>query len=194
MQSTLMLLFSASLLIWYFYKRYNLYKNEKKSEDFENRMENLGFTKSIVVFDFLSDFRKRMLIRGRYSHLWRVGIWFDYQKRVVALRTDGNTWKEIIIPFEKIQTVEINGKGYSKIRGAVIGPFINVGLKEISQGLQIRIVTGDMNTGTSSLYLILYDAKTHGGKLSESNDRYKSIEECARSIVDEIENIIRYTG
>ena len=169
-------------------------------QNFESRMNNRGFTKRIVVYDFLSDFTKEYHVKRNGFHWWTVGIWIDYRKQLVALRPDKDTWYEVDIPFNKIQSVEIIEDGYLKTIGGAIGyGAIAIGSaksKEISKELKVRIVTGDIN-GTQAYFLKLYDPEygtKYGVRLNKSHEDYKSIEECARSIVDEIENIIRYAG
>ena len=110
---------------------------------------------------------------------------------------DRDTYTETDISFDKIQSVEVIEDGYSKTTGRIVGyGAIVVGSaksKEFCQGLQIRIVTKNINTGTQAHFLKLYDPLP-GKKFNKSDISYKQIQECARSIVDEMENIIRYGG
>jgi len=57
---------------------------------------------------------------------------------------------------------------------------------------KFALLSGDINTGTRAYYLKLYEP-LYDTKLDKSSKKYRCIEECARSIVDEIENIIRHT-
>ena len=66
-------------------KAYNAEKKDKiegtaKLDDFESRMKDLGFTKKIVVYDFLSNSSKETVERYCCLHWWMVGIWLNYQK------------------------------------------------------------------------------------------------------------------
>ena len=169
-------------------------KGKELLQDFESRMNNQGFTRRVVVYDFLPEFTKNE-VENVFEHWWTVGIWIDYQKQLIALRLDRDTWDELVIPFGKIKSVEINEDGHTVTTtgGVVVGGFI-IGSgksKEISKGLQIRIVSGDIRSGTEAYYLHLWDPK-YGAELKKSDPNYKAIQECARSIVDEINNIIMY--
>ena len=171
-------------------------KGKELLQDFENRMIGSGFTKRIVVYDFLSE-RAKISVGEMFMHWWTVGLWLDYTKQIIAFRLGRDTWEEIIVPFNKIQSVEALEDGYAITTGGAIGygGFAVGGAKtkEISQGLQVRIVTGDIQTGTKAYFVNLYDPK-YGAKLNKSDPDYKAIQECARSIADEIGNIIRYTA
>ena len=177
-----------------FIYKFRMDKAKKINElfgDFERKMSNRGFTKRIVVYDFYSGSDKKL-----WQAEWTVGIWLNYQKKMVALRPDKDTWSEIDVPFDKIQSIEIVGDEYSKITGGSVGyggfAVGSAKSKEISKGLQVRLVSGDINTGTRAYYLKLYEP-LYDTKLDKSSKKYRCIEECARSIVDEIENIIRHT-
>jgi len=164
-------------------------------KDFENRMDSCGFVRRIVVYDFFPQNTKKN-VDNIYKHYWTVGIWFNYQKQLAALRLDKDTWNEIEVPFGKFQKVEVIEDGYSTATGGGVGyGGVVIGhakLKDFSKGLQIRIVVGDINAGTHAYILKLYESTFGTTRINKSTIEYKSIEECARSIVDEIENIIMY--
>ena len=199
-QILIFLIFSTLFIVVIFRFAFKTKKDEKTRknslQDFENRMIDRGFTKRLVVYDFLSDFRKRNLVRSGFTHGWTVGVWFNYKEKLIALRQDINNWKEIDIPFDKIRKVEVVEEGYSKISGGALGyGYVAIGSaksKDISKGLLIRIITGDISTGTQTYILKLHDPNFLG-KISKSSDLYKGIEECVRTIVDEIEYIINRT-
>ena len=161
-------------------------------EEFERKINNHGFTKRIVVIDFLPNSAN---LNYGYKYEYTVGIWLDYPKQLMALRLDRNSTGIIDIPFNKIQSVEIIEDGYSTTTGGGVGvgPVIIGGAKSrgISKGLQVRIVTGDINSGAQSYILTLFNPI---GSINKSDPWYKSIQECARSIVDECENIMRHSG
>ena len=173
------------------------YKEGKKGEEllrnFESRMKKRGFTRRIVVYDFLSESAKSK--EALFEHRWTVGIWLSYQNQLVALRLDRDSQDEIDIPFDKIQSVEIIGDGHAVTTGGafVYGEFAvgRAKTKEINKGLQVRIVAGDIKSGTNAYYLNLYvyDPE-YGSKLNKSDVNYRAIHECARSIADEINNIM----
>jgi len=164
-------------------------------QNFESKMNSQGFAKRIVVYDFLSE-RAKKSVGKMFMHWWTVGLWLDYPKQLIAFRLNRDTWEEITVPFNKIQSVEVLEDGYAITAGGAIGygGFAVGGAKtnEISKGLQIRIVTGDIQTGTKAYFVNLYDPK-YGAKLNKADPNYRSIQECARSIADEINNIIRHT-
>jgi hypothetical protein len=168
----------------------------KKISAFEARMRNCGYTKHVVVYDFISGVTKWKVDLSGDQYEWTVGIWLNYQKQLVALRPEKNTWKEIVVPFDKIRRVEVIENGYSKTNFSAVGyGAVTIGsatTKEFNRGLQIRIVVGDFSTGTQSYFLKLWDP-IFGHKFNKSDPHYKSIEECARSIVDEFKNIIQYS-
>jgi len=163
-------------------------KNDKSLSDFKSKINNRNFTKRIVVYDFL---KKRM-----NENWYTVGIWLDYPKQLMALRLDRNSTGLIDIPFNKIQGVEIIEDGYSITTGGGVGvgPVIIGGAKSsgISKGLQVRIVTGGIN-GTHPYILKLWEP-SFGAKVNKSDPLYKAIQECARSIVDECNNIMIHSG
>jgi len=157
--------------------------------DFDNSLKERGFEKRIVVYDFFSESRKK---DARLNmHWWTVGIWLNYQEQQIALRTERLNWDEIVIPFDKIQKVTITEDGQTVTTGRV-GYFggVRASSNEISKGLDVRIVSGDMSTGTNAYILKLYDPK-YGATLQKSDPNYKSIQECANSIVDAIELIMK---
>ena len=162
--------------------------------EFEKKMKEGGYNKRIVVYDLLSELGK--INASMFKHWWTVGIWINYNNQHIALRTNKNTWEPIYIPFNKIQSVEMMKDGYTKISGGAVGygGFAIGSAKSsvISKGLQIRIVTGDLYSGTQPYFLNLYDPE-FGAKLNESDNQYQTIQECARLITDEIINIINNT-
>ena len=113
-------------------------------------------------------------------HQWAVGIWINRTKKMVALRLDGCSSNEIVIPFEEFKRVDI-------MNGNPIG---------FSTGFQVRIVTENINSGPNSYILKLYDpsvGQTPDGvpsKLDISGSIYSSILECAMTIRDQISFIM----
>ena len=159
-------------------------KNKELLDEFELRMKNLGYTRKIVVYDFLSETAK-MMVQG-FMHWWSVGIWLDPQKKKVALRLERDNWNEIEIPFDKIQKVEIMEDDTAVAKSGLLG---NVRVNAISRGLKVIIIAGDLSSGKKRHHLLLYDPK-YGAKMNKSDENYKSIQECALSIADEIDDII----
>lgn len=168
--------------------------NNKHVKDFENKMNSRGFTKRVVAYDFLTILPKSKADKNDHQHLVTIGIWLNYQRKLVALRPDKDSWNEIEIPFDKIQSVEMTEDGYTVISGGAIGYGGFAGgsakSKEISKGLQIRIVIGDINSGISVHIIKLYEPTFITQKIDKSTDYYKGLQECARSIVNELEFII----
>ena len=184
-------------------------KKERESlQNFENRIDNWGFTKRIVAYDFIQNgisakkIKNMVVQNDGLRNSFTVGIWLNYQKRMMALRLDRETQKEIEISFDKVQNFEIIENGYTKFSGGAVGyGGIAIGggkSKDISTGLQVRIVSGDINTGTQAYLVKLIDpiirAGFNIGKCDKSNPYYQDVQECARSIADEIENILRHAG
>jgi len=161
----------------------------EKLRVFESRMKECGFTKRIVVFDFFSENDKSMN-KTDNLHQWAVGIWVNYQKKLVSLRLEGNSSNEIFIPFDKIQSVEIKEDGFTKSTENFFGTAVNS--RGYSTGLQVRIVIGDINSGITPYILKLYDPTVGQGpngvpsRLDKSSSIYRSLLECAKSINDEI--------
>jgi len=168
-----------------------------KLPEFDKNMNNSGFTKRIIAYDLFSKLRQTALSTGfsGWKHWYTVGIWLNYQKQLIALRTEKDTWKEVILPFNKIKRVEIIEDGYTKttFAGVGVGMFLvgSGSSKEVCKGLQIRIVTGDMRSGTETYSLKLYEPEYGSlNKLYKSDSIYKSIQECAASIEGELHNIV----
>jgi len=175
-------------------------KENELSQEFEIRMRNRGFTKRIVVYDFLSQYVQRAIDRDRNNFAWTVGLWIDYQKQLIAIRTDKDTLNEIDIPFDIIQSVEIIEDGFSRMSGGTMGyGGIAIGSarsQEFCEEYKIRIVTRNKRTGTQAHILTLFGPGYGTTKLKKSEKHlryYACIAECARSIVDEIENIMNHT-
>jgi hypothetical protein len=165
-------------------------KGKNSGKDFDSRMENRGFTKRIVVYDNISGFSKINTFGAK--HWWTVGIWINYQEQLIALRTDRNNWNAIIIPFDQIQNAEIIEDDYIETTAHSELIRVRATSTEFCKGLKIRIVTGDIRTGTNAYYLNLYNPKWNA-KFKKSDMFYKYIQECAWSITDEICNIINNT-
>jgi len=166
-------------------------KNKKTIPLFENKMIRRGFTRRVVVYDFLSE-SKKSSVNDYFRHSWFVGIWLNYPGKMIAIRRDKDIWEEADIPFDKIQSVEIIKDGHTITTGGGIGAYgLFVGgatSKEVIKELQVRIVTGDIYSGTMSYIINLYDSTFS----SKANPDMKAIKECARSIADEINNIMNH--
>jgi len=169
-------------------------------QDFDNRMSICGFTERIVVYDFLTDEDKKWKASGLLDIGWcTVGIWINRQAKLVALRLKNDNWNEIIIPFDNnnIQSVKSNVYGYTQTTGIGFDlggiDVVRTKTRERFQGLRMRIVTGNINTGTKSYTLIIYD-KWPSRYLDGTEDMYDSILECAMTIEDEIDLIIANAG
>jgi len=212
--SILLLMSSGAIIFFFIYFQKKLFpriikwgtkKEGKLLQDFERNINNYDFTKRIIACDFISNDKnaKKMLdINDGLKNSFTVGIWLNYQKRMIALRENRDTIDVINIPFDKIQNYEILEDGYTKFSGGAVGyEGITIGgarSKEISTGLQIRIVAGDINTGTHAYIVKLFDPIVKSwyniNNANKSSPFYKATQECARSIADEIENILRHIG
>ena len=159
-------------------------------EDFENRMNICGFAKRLIVHDFLYEFEKSYITE--YHPLWTIGIWFNFPKGLMALRLDYNNYSEVIIPIEKLQSIEYVVDG---VKITTPGYFVDREKTKASEAT-LRIVIGDINTGTKAYSLKLYDSKNSvgGTHLDTSSNLYKSIRECAKSIRDEIDFMALNSG
>ena len=166
-------------------------------EKFQYKMDELGYAKRKVVYDFLAPKYQEEINTFRTKYWWIVGIWLNYNEKKLILRTDKDNWTATVIRFSNIQSVELIEDGYTEISGATVGfGGIAVGSATSTsyvKGLQVRIVRGDINTGTEVYFINLYDPEW-GTTFKKSDPRYKSIQECARSITDEIINIINHTN
>ena len=167
-------------------------RGNKNFKVFQNRMDNQGFIKRIVVYDLFSTW-----LKTNYStvdnHWWTVGVWLNYDKRLIALRVDRDSWNEVIIPFDKIQNIRVTEDGITKTSFGAIGYGMftvgSVTQKEFSKGLQVHIVTGDNISGAQTYTLKLFDPIL-GHKYKKDSQEYKSITECAQSIADEVNFVI----
>jgi len=161
---------------------------------FEKRMKELGFTERIVVYDFFLQPTKTRIRSGfGWEHWWTVGVWINNREERIALRTNKNSWEEIVVPFGKIKDVYILPDEYTKTHfgGVVVGGFVfgSSKSKGISKGMQVVIVVGDDTHGIEPYYLNLYDS-AYSGKLNQSNPDYQAIVVCAQSIYNKINNIM----
>ena len=162
--------------------------------EFEIKMDSLGFKKRIVSYDFLSEESKKSHHEYGMVIDHSVGLWVNYQKQLIALRLDKDDWNEIIIPFDKIQKVEIIEDGFVKTKGSAVG-YGNVAIgrsrsESKSTGLQVRIVTGDIKSGTKTYFVKILDIEW--GSVSQSHPSHKARQECAKTISDELEIIMNY--
>jgi len=179
---------------WRLNLKYNA-MTRKFLQDLENRMNICGFTERVVVYDILSDEDKKKYAYSLSDIGWcTVGIWLNRQERLVALRINYNNWNEIIVPYDKIQSVESTVYGYSKTGGLGVdlGGIAVFGAKtrERMQGLRIRIVTGNINTGSKAYNMIIYD-KYPTIYLDGTEDLYDSFIECGKTIEDELGLMMR---
>ena len=183
----------GAVAVWYIFRNI---AGSNKNKQFQDKMDELGFTKRKVVYDFLSPSMQNEVKSIGTEFWWTVGIWLNYNEKKMILRAEKENWTAKVIPFSKIQGVEMIEDGYTVISGAAVGfGGIAVGSATstaYSKGLKVRIVKGDINTGTEAYFLNLYDPEW-GARFNKSDPRYKSIQECARSITDEIINIINHT-
>lgn len=159
---------------------------------YEKEMYECGYTKRVVAWDFLTKIEQNANnLLGRRHH-FTVGIWLNYKKQLMSLRVDRSNWDAIYFPFHKIQSVEVieDGKIKTRFGGVILSGVILGGStsKEFSIGLQVRIVIGDMSNGTKAYFLNLFDP-IFGAKREKNDSEYMAIQECARTIADEI-NII----
>jgi len=155
-------------------------------EDFENRMNICGFTKRIIVYDFSDDLKNLV---NNYHPLWTIGIWLNHQKQFIALRPDKDNYNGIIIPIDEIQNIRVLEDGIIK----TVPGFFDDKIKEKVNVIQLRIATGKVNTGIETYFLKLYNSENSigGVSLNKASNLYKSIEECIRTINDEIEFMSR---
>jgi len=164
--------------------------NEKLFHDFDNRMNICGFKKRIIVWDFLTDDAKYWLL-DTYDekNSSKVGLWLNYQKKLVAFRLNGESWNEMIVPIDIIKSIEVVEDGFKKTTGTAMGDWFvvsNYKTKDFATEVKLRIVMTDINTGPQSFFLILFP-KISGGRIIKTSDRYKGIVECTRSIYDEFD-------
>ena len=165
-------------------------KNINLLRDFENRMYIRGFTRRIVVYDFFSELSKKIVNKNSKPR-WTVGIWINYEKQLIALRTGKDAWTEIDISFDKIQCVEIIKNGCAITNdGAVISD--NDQSNGDSKGLKVKIVAEDISSGAKVYFLNL--ELTSGAKFSKFHLDHNVIQKYVQSIANEINNIIRHTS
>ena len=153
----------------------------------EAELYNSGFTKRIIPYDFLPKIEKIVA----YAE-GSIGIWFNYQKQIIALRQDYTN--VIYIPFDKIQSIEVlEDDGYNKTghKGVALGGILlgTSSSQELSRGLQVKILAGDMSSGINTYLLNLHE-QVWGTKINKTDAIYRSKQECARSMCNEINIII----
>ena len=165
-------------------------------KDIEQRMNKLGFSRRITVYDFFSDYEKKSVNTLGCQYRWKVGIWLNYQKKLIALWADRDACKEIVIPFDKILGIEMIEDGSILIAGGivVIEPVetVNDTAKEINKGLQVKIIAGEAG-GTNRHakgYILHLSDPVNDAKFNMFN---KCIKECAWSIVKEIITVMNGT-
>jgi len=168
------------------------YKKKMRS-DFENRMNICGFTKRIVVFDYLNSLKDNIKKLHADKDWCTVGIWLNYQKRLVALRLDKDNWNEVIVQFSTIRSVESLVDGFAVSSVSLLAAQTSEYIKSI----QVRIVAGDINIGTQAYILKLigdgspFIAQKPNWPINNSQYvYYKDVAECVRTIVDEIDLIM----
>ena len=170
----------------------NSTESNKNFKDFQNRMDNQGFIKRIVIYDLFPT-RLKKNYATIDNHWWTVGVWLNYDKRLIALRVDRDSWNEVIIPFDKIQNIRITEDGITKTTFSAVGyGLFAVGSatqKEFSKGLQVHIVTGDNIRGVQTYTLKLFDPM-YSNKYKKTSQEYTCITNCAYSIADEVNFII----
>jgi len=161
-------------------------------DTFDMKMKNRGFTKRIVIWDFLPEKVTYQLLSPVES-LLTMGIWVNFKDRLISFRKNRDSWEETDIYFDKIIDVQINEDGFTRTIGASIGGTLRLGAaksQQISTGIQVRIVSGDQINGTKSeiidLYKVQVESNANTGKLNNSSPIYKAIMDCTQSIVDEI--------
>ena len=154
---------------------------EKAKQDFENRMVVCGFTKRVVAYDYLNNRDKKTYEAETWS---TVGIWINFQKRLVALRLEKDNWDEIVVPIEIILKVDPLIDSYTK---TTISPgfFVDhVNSNERITGMKIKIVTGSLNSGTQDYLLNFYEGPYF---ISSSSVQANAIARCMQKIMDELE-------
>ena len=165
-------------------------------QEFENRMIVCGFNKRVVVYDFLNAKEKSFYEKKKPSHDvgWSlVGIWINYQKRLVALRLDKENYNEIILPMDIIRSVE------SLVDGNVITTvgWWTARTNEIIKEIRIRIVVRDVNSGTQAYMLKIYEGFPYfaNPSLPVNNSNYiyyNNMAECVRTLLDEFDLMMNH--
>jgi len=149
--------------------------------DFEIKMKEQGFTRRIVAYDFLPEEYDIL------TYYWMsVGMWFNFDKKIVALRLSKDNWQEIYIPFDKIKSLDIDEGVFEKgrIQGGIIQTHYRI--DEKSSRFHIWI-----ETDTKTHVLKLYDAVMVSFKTTDPY--YQAILRCAQAIYNEINFCIRYS-
>jgi len=181
------------IMIIYFVYKYK-YKN-KKMQEIRNKLYNYGFNDDRENRKIVLNLTSRM-VDIENELFWSVGIWTNYEKKMIAMRLSKNDFDLVVLPFNIIQDVEIYEDIDTKMRGSGVG--VGVGAIGIGFGdatatgvlrrLQIRVVAKNVPYGTKAYTMILYDSTFPPGRSSN----HDAIRECANSIVDEIRYIIRH--
>jgi len=156
-------------------------------QEFEKRMIERGFIKKIIVYESFTEQQQKNIDNVTQKYLWHVGIWLNYEKQIVSIRTEGNNWNTIEIPFEKILDVRDDVSGYTKtvIREGVFQWHVN------SQGyctdFYLQILTADANKGVQPYYVKLYDPSISlFGRIRENSSEFQALQACANRIIAEM--------
>jgi hypothetical protein len=162
-------------------------------DKFQKKMDELGYTKRKVVYDFFDPDTQQGMRNLSLKYHWTVGIWLNYREKKLIIRKERDNWVATVINFSKIQSVEMIEDGYTVTSGLAVGyGLLAVGSAtstSYAKGLQVRLVVGDIHSGAKTHFITLYDPE-FGQKINKTDKRYKAIQECARSIADEIIYII----
>jgi hypothetical protein len=113
-------------------------------------MKNRGFTKRIVIWDFLPEKVTQQLLSPVES-LLTMGIWVNFKDRLISFRKNRDPWEETDIYFDKIIDVQINEDGFTRTIGGSIGGTLRLGAaksQQISTGIQVRKMTATIVIAT----------------------------------------------
>ena len=166
-----------------YYGKIVLPKLKNKWEALIAKHTKFGFTKRIVVFDYMQAEKLDAIGFKDCDN----GIFVNYQDKLLKL-VEGENSKTI--PFQSLYDVRIDSIGVAKTKGLGVGDSIalfGATTSEYVSNITIQIVIKDPSGGVKTEELRLCKAI---GNMKRGSSLANSFEKCAAAILDEIIYII----
>ena len=138
------------------------------------------FCRSLSAYIFAGVEREREIAETNRRACCTMGMWINYKEQLLAFRLNKETFNEVIVPIEDIRDIEILEDNNTKTTVSWSG--YSATSTEIVSDIKLRIVVGNVNTGTRALFLVFWEGK----RATKSHPDYKAVAETIRSIFDEV--------